>query len=311
MRDPTLPARVKLRCCGEAALLILRSDAPCRVAAVFERSFYLQAGGAMACLGNPAIDLGPLNGILDVPPGMNWRASGLRVGDRCRRSADTIYLGGRFLLDMADATPWRPEAWPEASEPISVAWALASLSRACAERAPAEGLGPVLAPDVAVTNRTVQVAQDSLAGCRQWLSDVFGRATRDHGSGFEWTHGLIGLGPGLTPSGDDFLGGIMIALHALGRPGAARHLAEVVANSSGAAGNPISDAHLAAAGDGQGHEAIHGALNYILNGADSGIEVHLDALDRIGHSSGWDTFAGVVTVLRSWLAAQDRKRRAA
>ena len=33
-----------------------------------------------------------------------------------------------------------------------------------------------------------------------------------------WVSRLVGLGPGLTPSGDDFLGGMMIALGLLGRP---------------------------------------------------------------------------------------------
>ena len=32
---------------------------------------------------------------------------------------------------------------------------------------------------------------------------------------------LIGLGPGLTPSGDDFIGGMLIALRMLGKHGAA------------------------------------------------------------------------------------------
>jgi hypothetical protein len=48
-----------------------------------------------------------------------------------------------------------------------------------------------------------------------------------------------------------------------------------------------------------------------LSGAGSGFEVHLDALGGIGHTSGWDTFAGVATALRAWLAVQGADRRAA
>jgi hypothetical protein len=52
----------------------------------------------------------------------------------------------------------------------------------------------------------------------------------------------------------------------------------------------ISAAHLAAAAAGEGHEALH----RVLNG-----ELDLDALDAVGHTSGWDALAGAVAVMRT------------
>ena len=80
MPEPADPFRFRVGLCGERARRVLRSEAPCRVATVFARSFYLQAEDALVCLGNPEIGLGPLNGVIDVPAGMNWLASGLRAG---------------------------------------------------------------------------------------------------------------------------------------------------------------------------------------------------------------------------------------
>jgi hypothetical protein len=53
----------------------------------------------------------------------------------------------------------------------------------------------------------------------------------------------------------------------------------------------ISAAHLAAAAAGEGHEALHA----VLNG-----ELDLDALDAVGHTSGWDALAGAAAVLKTY-----------
>jgi hypothetical protein len=100
---------------------------------------------------------------------------------------------------------------------------------------------------------------------------------------------LIGLGPGLTPSGDDYLGGVMVALHLLDRPSQAaslwRWLEPRLASRTGA----ISAAHLVAAATGEAHEALHDVLDGALD---------FDALDAVGHCSGWDALAGSVAVLQ-------------
>lgn len=313
MRDPAAPVRFTLRHCGEFALPVLRGRSPCRVIAVFERSFYLEAGGAMACLGNPSIGLGPLNGLLDVPPGMNWLASGLRAGMQCRRGTEVIRLGNRIELVCAEPRVWRPEPLATRPDPATLARALDRLARVSVERDPGQGLALVMAPEHAAPagNPVRAAAREPVAGCGRWLAAVFGQAAGDHRASLEWTGGLVGLGPGLTPSGDDFLGGVMIALHALDRPGAARTLAVAVARVGGAGGNPISAAHLAAAGEGQGHAALHAAMNAIVNGAGAELDGHLDRLGAIGHCSGWDTLAGVVTALRAWLGIQIAQPHAA
>ena len=103
----------------------------------------------------------------------------------------------------------------------------------------------------------------------------------------------------------------MIALHALGRPGAARRLADMAVPAAVSTSNKISAAHLAAAAEGQGSAAVHRLVNDVLAGNCAEIDARMAAVGRIGHTSGWDTLAGIVAVLRAWLAASGAGRRAA
>jgi len=313
MIESSTPSRFKVDSGGARALALLRAESPCRVAAVFKRSFYLQSKGAMACLGAPEIGAGPLNALIAAPRGMNWLASGLRVGTRCRRGTDTLYLGERFVLSTRGAALWRPDPAPISPDPVAVTRALRHLGLACAECAPAEGLARLVLLGRAPTRRTgiEALASAPMAASRLWLETVFGGAGMDQdGNDLSWVEALAGLGPGLTPSGDDYLGGLMIALHALGRAGPARRLAEAAGRAVSANGNAISAAHIMAAGDAQCHAAIHEILHGLLYGNDTMLCANLAAIGRIGHGSGWDTLAGMVTALRAWRSQKNRRQAA-
>jgi hypothetical protein len=107
---------------------------------------------------------------------------------------------------------------------------------------------------------------------------------------------LIGLGPGLTPSGDDFVGGALIALRAAGRVELAERVAAWALRLAERRTSRISRAHLACAAAGEGHEALHQLLAALEKG-EAAIARALDALDRVGHSSGRDAAAGALLSL--------------
>ena len=46
-----------------------------RVAAVFARSFYVEAAGTMICVCGADLGLGPLNAVVDTPAGIDWNSS--------------------------------------------------------------------------------------------------------------------------------------------------------------------------------------------------------------------------------------------
>src|SRR5437016_4248520 len=98
-------------------------------------------------------------------------------------------IGDRLALSLEGAELWSPPALPAAAR----------------GRVPNEGLGCLV---VDAHNSLSGHAQPALDALDRWL---VGNALEDE------AQALIGLGPGLTPSGDDYLGGVLIALHQLGR----------------------------------------------------------------------------------------------
>lgn len=106
---------------------------------------------------------------------------------------------------------------------------------------------------------------------------------------------LIGLGPGLTPAGDDFVGGAMIALRAAGEVGLADRVAAWALPLAETRTGRISRAHLACAAQGEGHEALHALLGSA--GGTQRFEESLARLAGIGHTSGLDAAAGALLAL--------------
>ena len=110
---------------------------------------------------------------------------------------------------------------------------------------------------------------------------------------------LVGLGEGLTPSGDDFVGGLLFCFYWLSHlygdfPAFAR--ANVIRRFSGKT-NPISAAVLKDLANGRGVEPLHQWLSCILTGRPAEQIQHAARLVRIGHSTGWDLLSGALTGL--------------
>jgi hypothetical protein len=144
---------------------------------------------------------------------------------------------------------------------------------------PEEGLGGLIAGK----HSPLSVhAQPALEAIERWLAG---------NSLSQEAEGLIGLGPGLTPSGDDYFGGVLVALNAIGRATQAQSLWRWLEPRLAERTSAISAAHLAAAAAGQGHEALHEVLNGSRDYA---------KLDAVGHCSGWDALAGAVAVLKNY-----------
>jgi hypothetical protein len=104
---------------------------------------------------------------------------------------------------------------------------------------------------------------------------------------------LAGLGPGLTPAGDDTLAGLLLILGAHDR-------AAAVAAADRARTNDIARAFLAWAARGQSIEPVH----RLLVSADAGVAAAaLANVLAFGHSSGADLAFGLRLGLRALVAA--------
>ncbi len=112
---------------------------------------------------------------------------------------------------------------------------------------------------------------------------------------------LVGLGPGLTPSGDDFLGGFLFAKQLL--CSTYNNLSKCHAwNFSGflvenkARTNPISYQLLNDHAAGYAMDPLHSFANSLLLGQP--VEKNLQFASKlvtVGHSTGWDLLTGFLT----------------
>lgn len=227
------------------------------VCAVFRRSFYVRVvdeRGAFhfACVGDASLGCGPLNALVS--------------------DLEMPAIGERVSVSMQSAASWEPPPH-EPGFP-----ALDELKQAVRNRLPAEGLGCLV---IGAHNALSGHVQPGLDALEHWL---VGNALD------AYAEQLIGLGPGLTPSGDDYFGGMLVALRLTRRgvqaDGLWRWLQPRLKNRTSA----ISAAHLAAAAAGEAHEALHDVLRGNLD---------FEKLDAVGHCSGWDALAGAVAVLRA------------
>ncbi len=228
------------------------------VVAAFRRSFYVAfSGGRFACIGDASLGRGPLNALVEP--------------------FQMCAVGARVALSVA--ARWTPPALPP--NPVID---IGALQYAARDRMPREGFGGLI---IGAHNSLSGHAQPALDALERWL---IGNALDDD------AQALIGLGPGLTPSGDDYLGGVLIALHALERrpqaQGLWRWLEPRLKRTSA-----ISAAHLAAAAEGEGHEALHACLEALASRSADWPRT-LDQVEKVGHVSGWDALAGIAAVAR-------------
>ena len=286
---------------GVLAQEFCRSVSRANVEAVFERCFYLRCGDELICIGDPDIGNGPLTLIgnpgrlsdLDLRPGQSATV--------CERH---ILIGDSVWLTLDQTESWRPPLWPNRASPARLFDTCAALARRAAIDAPEEGLARHVSgvPEASGRQpRLARIAGPRIAIFERWLSGVLAtNATPVLGSR-EAVQGLIGLGPGLTPSGDDFLVGALALLAAIGERDAHRALARAITDALPGSTAPLSACFLRAAAAGHVGEALHRAVSSAVAGD---VDAAVVAAGKIGHSSGWDMMAGVITTLGIAAAAR-------
>ncbi len=194
--------------------------------------------------------------------------------------------GGGCILACATTTSVFDPRVPVSGR--SGAQALAETTRPLLEAAEGRGLAAVYS-GLSSADPATAAAAARLQGARDLLVQKKPREA------VETLLKLVGLGSGLTPSGDDFLCGAAAALYAAG-------LSETVfgeallsgIRASLTATNDISAAFLAAAADGLASEAVCALFSHTKK---TGLPELISMFLAIGHSSGVDSLCGIDTVL--------------
>ena len=279
------------------------------VIAVFNRSFYLRSGDRVVCIGSPAIRQGPLNALCAMPDDLTW-GDHVAVGAAIERNGTALSVGRGLGFDYGGASVWQAPPAGGFSR-AEMRRGLERLAVTVRRRMPG-GLGAWLTAGAGAAaphggrdpDPLVRAAAVPIGALGQWLATALA-GTSDPAPD---PAPLIGLGPGLTPSGDDFLCGAMVALSHLGRGDLGARLAARVLPAARTGTSLISAAYLRCAADGEASEVLFDALTCVAAGGDDGLEACLDAVHAVGHTSGWDSLAGAVAVCTAMCAAENGGR---
>jgi hypothetical protein len=230
-------------------------------------SLYAEAGGDLIWIGPCGTPLHPRAVIVTALP----------------------VAAGVVHVDIDGLAPWHPP--PLGVDPACLGAGARLLGATLRDLGEPRGLGRLLLAgdgDDAVTARARPHARSLALACAAGDVDAVVEAARP----------LLGLGEGLTPSGDDLVGGALFARALLGpadsawAAAAARIVAEAATRT-----HPLSARLLADLAAGEGWAPLH-ELAAALAASDRAAAVRAARrLAALGHSSGWDIQAGLMSGL--------------
>ena len=273
------------------------------VFAVFRRSCYLESGGGQVfCLADEWLGEGPLTLAVKIPSKTTFRSLGISEGCHLDTDGVNLVVGHELVLTTAETVIWEPDMAVSTAPPDEILRRLEVLINLVDPLIPSDGLAEIIPHTARIANAgssgTVNMnAVAELAMPR--LSRLCGGLTRSATAAIDHAvAGPVGLGPGLTPSGDDLLGGMLVALRATQNTASLFSidaLAACVTRHAAAETTRISAAMLEQSAQGYGSAAQHRLLRCLLE-VDARPDTVNAALDliRTGHTSGWDALAGIL-----------------
>jgi hypothetical protein len=259
---------------------LTRTHGAARVLARLTSSTYLTADDTLVWLGPDRATLHPRAILAGAAAGEAAAAAG---------EGDALHFAIEGLV------PWRPE--PLALDragvaTISRAWGVL-VSELDALGTP-EGFGALL---------TGAPLAFPLEGARRGAEDLARACAHDDAAAATTAAlELLGVGGGLTPSGDDFVGAALFARRLLADAGAAdvagwQRAVTTVLAAAPARTHPLSAALLGDLADGQAHASLHDLMHGLARDAPAVARDAARRLVRLGHSSGWDMLAGLAAGL--------------
>jgi hypothetical protein len=154
-----------------------------------------------------------------------------------------------------------------------------------------EGFGTLL------QRRSPQFPLDRAMPWVHALGRAFARDDPD--AAFAAARPLLGLGAGLTPSGDDLVGGALFATRFLNRSEPRwTKLAKELCREIRSRSHVVSAALFSDLAAGRSFAPLHEIASALSVGADEAALSAARALVAIGHSSGWDMLAGFLIGIR-------------
>lgn len=249
------------------------------------------ADGELHTLVTDELDDGP-NSLVVVAD--DFLAMGICQGDSVRAGGGSLAIAGKAMVNVAGAATWRTPV-PEtrcASGLLRrrLAQAEADIRRSGMPGGFIEGMA-----DTEIARLTTRMLHEGASG----LALALGRG--DTEAALAHAGRLLGLGPGLTPSGDDFLTGLLASRALCRRQGDAGSdaFAPGVIRLAKTATNPIAYAAIAKAARGEARERVARLIITLGSATAEPVSPALTQVLAIGSSSGTEIAFGVIRGLAS------------
>lgn len=286
---------------GETARRLLTPGARGRVLAGFSRAAYLVTEREELFWLTP--ESAPMHprGLRIIDPFPR-----LVAGERFFVEGERINITPHLQVDFSEAYPW---AKPRLSIAVAVdteniAQRITGILKTSPDTSKATGFGRLIPGILRLADGQPDAETEIDPILRRAWPAVRAIASaclrRDTAGIWNQTDSLVGLGEGLTPSGDDFLGGLLFCSGALRGviPGLADQDSSQPARFLESAKwrtNQISFTLLEDLAGGQAVEPLHDFVYSILSGQAGESLASVSRLTRIGHSTGWDLLTGALT----------------
>ncbi|RZI40631.1 DUF2877 domain-containing protein [Herbaspirillum sp. HC18] len=289
---PAKPLQFEARS-GDAALLAVPLPSvlgAARIHSVFERVVNIETGhGRLLTLAFADADNAPESFVVNI---RRWSGLGLAPGQEVRFAHGVLSLGGLLFVSLARAIPWqcRLPAYPANDSRLRSN--LTQAQEIIVRQGSGIGIGDKDAARDLDTD-VDRVLRRLFAQARDGLCEAL--AAGDLVQAQPYAAQLVGLGPGLTPAGDDFLLGLLVALNIPDSPGHdLRSIGNFILECAKQQTHAISFAGLRQAAAGQARESIVDLCEALLDGEPENVRPTLERVLRFGSSSGTDIALGLL-----------------
>ncbi|MDF2787202.1 MAG: hypothetical protein K0S80_300 [Neobacillus sp.] len=241
------------------------------------------------------LDNGPNTLIIDVD---SMKSINIVVDDRVHVENNLLYIGDRLTISIEKVNIWE-SILPSYTPNVEI---LKQNVMKVKEYINIHGVGGGIKKNF-IPQNPFEAEVSNMLEKRTLL--LFNELINDRiSSAFSHAVSLVGLGPGLTPSGDDFLTGLFTIFNMKNSPFYPyRSFCEDVLKKARTLTNDISYMTLKKAANGKVRDSIISLLNSILVEDDQDLILSLNKLLNIGSSSGTDIAYGIVFGMEATIRA--------
>lgn len=216
----------------------------------------------------------------------------IEVGDKVISDSRLLYIENHLIIDLTLVKEWEMQLQPYPERASLLQRNVSVLKKYLYSNGSVKSFiydSPNLLPFEVETNRLLKERTNLL---------IQSLEKNDLNNAFKTALSLVGLGPGLTPSGDDFLVGLFTVIHMHNSPlKKYRPLCQKIVEESFQLTNEISYYALKQASISQVRESINHLLREVVHGEELSIIQAANQVLAIGSSSGTDITLGLIAGL--------------